>query len=59
MLAFWSVKFLLEDILLYLLPALNAVVVFNGMLMMMFGWHKTYVPSSCGAACFPVCTGGD
>jgi len=56
MLSFWSVKLLLEDILLCLLPALNVVVVCNCMLMMMFGWHKTYVPSCCsGAGCFPVC----
>jgi hypothetical protein len=61
MLAFWSVKFLLEDILLYLLLVACIKcgvisVVYNCMLITMFGWHKTYVPSCCfGAGCFPVC----
>ena len=41
-----------------LLPALNAVSsvwLCNCMLIMMFGWHKMYVPSCSGAGCFPVC----
>ena len=55
LLAFWSVKFLLEDILLYLLLVVCIKCgVISVVCNYMFGWHKTYVPSS-GAGCFPVC----